>query len=116
MILWNFELLRFIYKYLKDNLKPDIFKKGLLAFDHNTIIGMAQNTYARLKSNLDEVNRINKRTKYGTRRVRIHAVGFPVMLEDRIGRGNTGERFATLMRILCQKNGGTFVGLNSTRR
>jgi hypothetical protein len=65
---------------------------------------------------IDKVNRINKRTKDGTRRVRIHAVGFPVMLEDRIGRGNTGERFATLMRILCQKNGGTFVGLNSTRR
>ena len=65
---------------------------------------------------IDKVSRINKRTKDGTRRVRIHAVGFPVMLEDRIGRGNTGERFATLMRILCQKNGGTFVGLNSTRR
>jgi len=25
-------------------------------------------------------------------------------------------RFATLMRVLCQKNGGTFVGLNTTRR
>ena len=36
--------------------------------------------------------------------------------EDRFGPGNTGERFATLMRILCQKNGGTFVGLNSTSR
>ena len=65
---------------------------------------------------IDEVGRINKRTKDGTQRVRIHAVGFPVMLEDQIGRGNKGERFATLMRILCQKNGGTFVGLNSTRR
>ena len=30
-------------------------------------------------------------------------------------RGNTGERFATLMRILCHRNGGTFVGLNSYR-
>ncbi|MGD9322391.1 MAG: hypothetical protein PVG26_00135 [Desulfobacterales bacterium] len=63
---------------------------------------------------IDEVDRINKATKDGIRRVRIHAVGFPVVLRDRIGRGNTGERFATLMRILCQKNGGTFVGLNST--
>ena len=26
---------------------------------------------------------------------------------------NTGIRFATLMRILSQKNGGTFVGLNT---
>jgi hypothetical protein len=37
------------------------------------------------------------------------------MLRDQVGRGNTGERFATLMRILSQKNGGTFVGLNNTR-
>ena len=64
---------------------------------------------------IDEVDRINRATKDGTRRVRIHAVGFPVMLRDRVGRGNTGERFATLMRILSQKNGGTFVGLNDTR-
>jgi hypothetical protein len=64
---------------------------------------------------VDEVDRINKATRDGTRRVRIHAVGFPVMLKDSVGRGNTGERFATLMRILSQKNGGTFVGLNNTR-
>jgi hypothetical protein len=38
------------------------------------------------------------------------------MLQDRFGPGNTGERFATLMRILCQRNGGTFVGLNTTKR
>jgi len=65
---------------------------------------------------IDQVDRINKAASDGTRRVRIHAVGFPVMLQDRFGPGNTGERFATLMRILCQKNGGTFVGLNSIRR
>ena len=65
---------------------------------------------------IDQVDRINKVASDGTRRVRIHAVGFPVMLQDRFGPGNTGERFATLMRLLCQKNGGTFVGLNSTRR
>ena len=64
---------------------------------------------------IDEVDRVNKATKDGTRRVRIHAVGFPVMLRDMVGRGNTGERFATLMRTLSHKNGGTFVGLNSTR-
>ena len=64
---------------------------------------------------IDEIDRINKPSKDGNRLVRIHAVGFPVMLQDKVGRGNTGERFATLMRILCYKNGGTFVGLNSTR-
>jgi hypothetical protein len=65
---------------------------------------------------IEEVDRINRATKDGTRRVRIHSVGFPVALDPRPGQGNTGERFATLMRILCQKNGGTFVGLNTTRR
>jgi Skp family chaperone for outer membrane proteins len=64
---------------------------------------------------VEEIDRINKPSKSGGRQVRIHAVGFPVMLQDKVGRGNTGERFATLMRILCYKNGGTFVGLNSTR-
>jgi hypothetical protein len=63
---------------------------------------------------IEAVERINKAAKDGRHRVRIHAVGFPVMLQDRVGRGNTGERFATLMRALCHKNGGTFVGLNST--
>ena len=63
---------------------------------------------------IEEIDRINNPSKDGGRQVRIHSVGFPVMLQDKVGRGNTGERFATLMRVLCYKNGGTFVGLNST--
>ena len=68
-----------------------------------------------MQAAIDAIDRINKAGKDGTRRVRIHAVGFPVMLKDQSGAGNTGVRFATLMRVLCQKNGGTFVGLNTTR-
>jgi len=64
---------------------------------------------------INEVDRINKAAIDGSRRVRIHAVGFPVVMEQTNQRGNTGERFATLMRALCQRNGGTFVGLNSAR-
>lgn len=64
---------------------------------------------------INEVDRINRAAIDGSRRVRIHAVGFPVVMEQTNQRGNTGERFATLMRALCQRNDGTFVGLNSTR-
>lgn len=64
---------------------------------------------------VESVDRINRAAEDGSPRVRIHAVGFPVVMDYTGKRGNTGERFATLMRILCQKNGGTFVGLNSTR-
>jgi Skp family chaperone for outer membrane proteins len=64
---------------------------------------------------IDTVRYINKAGRNGTRRVRIHAVGFPVVMTKTTRAGNTGERFATLMRVLCNDNGGTFVGLNSTR-
>jgi len=57
---------------------------------------------------VDTVARINRRDRSGEPLVRIHALGFPL--------GNdvpqyTSIRYATLMRILCARNGGTFVGL-----
>ena len=47
----------------------------------------------------------------GQRRVRIHAIGFPVRPD---APQYTSMRFATLMRILCQRNGGTFVGIDKS--
>jgi hypothetical protein len=64
---------------------------------------------------LGEVDRINRASAAGERRMRIHAVGFPTVIERTRQPGNTGERYASLMRALCYRNGGTFVGLNSTR-
>jgi hypothetical protein len=61
------------------------------------------------------VDRINKKDAQGNRRVRIHAIGFPTMFSQDQWGENTGVRFATLMRVLCQENGGAFVGLNSTQ-
>ncbi len=70
---------------------------------------------SRFQPVIDAIDRINRAGRDGSRRVRIHAVGFPVVMERTDQAGNTGERFATLMRTICQRNGGTFVGLNSTR-
>jgi hypothetical protein len=64
---------------------------------------------------VDEVDRLNRAGSSASRRVRIHAVGFPVVMGFTDKRGNTGQRFAALMRVLCHRNGGTFVGLNSAR-
>jgi hypothetical protein len=69
----------------------------------------------RMEPVIRTVDRINRATQGGSRMVRIHAVGFPTMVEGSRGIGITGARFAALMRVLCQMNGGTFVGLNSTR-
>jgi hypothetical protein len=55
------------------------------------------------------VDSINRPGADGQRPVRINAVGFPLAPDF---PPITGIRFATLMRIICQRNGGAFVGLN----
>ncbi len=62
---------------------------------------------------LEEVAKYNTLDENGNPRVRIHAVGFPVIFSGVGFSEMTGIRFATLMRVLCHKNAGTFVGLNS---
>lgn len=61
------------------------------------------------------VDRLNRPDAKGNRPVRIHAVGFPVQFIRAPGQQTTGIRFATLMRELTFRNGGTFVGLNDFR-
>ncbi len=61
------------------------------------------------------IDRINHADAAGKRRVRIHAVGFPVQFTRQEHLQTTGIRFATLMRELTHRNGGTFVGLNDYR-
>lgn len=59
------------------------------------------------------VDVINRDDGEGERRVRIHGIGFPVRPD---APQYTSIRFATLMRILCAKNGGSFVGLHDPER
>src|SRR5690606_38956373 len=59
-----------------------------------------------------EVDRVNRADAPNGRRVRIHAVAFPVYY-DVLGQLDSAAKFATLMRVLCQRNGGTFVALPS---
>ena len=66
-----------------------------------------------IESVLREVASINRKDRHGNRRVRIHAVGFPIQFSRPGKEQVTGLRFATLMRALCEQNGGTFVGLNA---
>jgi hypothetical protein len=59
------------------------------------------------------VDIINRADEAGTRRVRIHAIAFPLRPD---APQDTSIRFAELMRILCQRNGGTFVRLDESER
>jgi hypothetical protein len=57
---------------------------------------------------LESVADANKPDAAGNRPVRIHAVGFP---EAPGFPPFTSIRFSALMRLMCEQNGGTFVGL-----
>ena len=61
---------------------------------------------------LNAVDRINRPDATGRRRVRIHAIGFP---EAPGMTPFTNIRFSALMRAMCERNDGTFVGLTNTK-
>jgi hypothetical protein len=63
-----------------------------------------------INSVVREVDRRNHSNATGQRLVRIHAVAFPA-LYVLAGDLYSAADFATLMRVLCQRNGGTFVAL-----
>lgn len=63
---------------------------------------------------VDTINSINKAVDQGSRRVRIHAVGFPVLFTQ-AGYDMNVARFAALMRRLAEDNNGSFVGLTGLR-
>ena len=60
---------------------------------------------------VDTVESLNRADSRGQRRVRIHAVGFPVLFAQG-GLPVNSVRFAALMRKLAEDNNGSFVGLN----
>ncbi|HZF27880.1 MAG TPA: VWA domain-containing protein [Gammaproteobacteria bacterium] len=63
-----------------------------------------------INSVVREVDRLNHANDTGGRRVRIHGVAFPTIYTA-TGELYSSTDYATLMRVLCQRNGGTFVAL-----
>jgi hypothetical protein len=65
-----------------------------------------------VKEVIKVVSRMNPKDANGKTKIRIHAVGFPIPPTAPEHFQITSKRFATLMRELTHKNGGTFVALN----
>ena len=64
---------------------------------------------------LTTIDRINVEDENGNRLVRIHGIGFPTIFAGPRRFQQSVYRYATLMREMTQRNGGTFVGLNDFR-
>jgi hypothetical protein len=71
-------------------------------------------SHGSIETVINTVDKLNRADRSGKHRVRIHAIGFPVLLSMGGMSGNV-VRFAALMRKLAENNDGTFVGLNSLR-
>ena len=63
-----------------------------------------------------QVDAVNRAGASGERLVRIHAVGFPFLFRGSNNIPPTAYRFSQLMRVLCERNGGTFVALTDYDR
>jgi hypothetical protein len=93
-----------IKQHAKGNLKISIYVLG------------DEFTGSSVEAVLRAVDYMNSRDASGAKHVRIHAIGFPTLFAQ-AGQSEFPEtttvRFAMLMRAICDRNGGAFVGLNS---
>ncbi|MDI1320913.1 MAG: hypothetical protein PSW75_12080, partial [bacterium] len=60
---------------------------------------------------LKRLDELNPRNKDGKRRVTINAIGFPTAVRMGFSMGNTGVKFANLMREVAYQHGGAFIAL-----
>ena len=67
-----------------------------------------------MESVLRQIDAVNVEDENGDRRVRIHGIGFPYNFTG--SPPTSSQRFAGLMRVLCERNGGTFVALTEVNR
>jgi hypothetical protein len=60
---------------------------------------------------LRRLEELNPRDEQGKRRVVINAIGFPTAVKMGFSMGNTGVKYANLMREVCFQHGGAFIAL-----
>ena len=92
-------------RFLHDKNAPNI-RMGIY------IVGDEFNSSDPASIALDRIDALNPREANGRRAVTISAIGFPTTIRTRASMGNTGLRFANLMRLLTQSHDGSFVALS----
>jgi hypothetical protein len=60
---------------------------------------------------LRRLDELNPKLENGKRRVVINAIGFPTAVKMGFSMGNTGVKYANLMREVCFQHGGAFIAL-----
>ena len=60
---------------------------------------------------LRRLDELNPADENGKRKVVINAVGFPTTIQFQFSMGNTGVKFANLMREITYQHGGAFIAV-----
>ncbi|MBL9199402.1 MAG: hypothetical protein JNL39_02800 [Opitutaceae bacterium] len=95
-----YNAMRFLFDKENPNMKMGIFVFG----DEFNSSDSADQVIRRLEE-------LNPADEEGKRKVTINAVGFPTTIRYQFSMGNTGMRFANLMRTVCYLHGGCFIAL-----
>ncbi len=95
-----YNAMRFLFDKENEKMRMGIFVFG----DEFNSTDSADQVIRRL----DELNPADEN---GNRKVTINAVGFPTTIRYQFSMGNTGMRFANLMRTVCYLHGGCFIAL-----
>ncbi len=95
-----YNAMRFLYDKENPKMKMGIFVFG----DEFNSSDSADVVIRRLEE-------LNPADETGARKVTINAVGFPTTIRYQFSMGNTGLRFANLMRTVCYLHGGAFIAL-----
>jgi len=93
-----YNCLRFLFDKENPDMKMGIYVMG------DEFVEIADPVIKRL----DELNPADEN---GNRKVVINAIGFPTTIRYTFSMGNTGLKFANLMRTVCYQHGGTFIAL-----
>ena len=95
-----YNAMRFLYDKENDKMKMGIF-----------VFGDEFNSSDSADVVIKRLDELNPADDNGNRKVTINAVGFPTTIRYQFSMGNTGIRFANLMRTVCYLHGGAFIAL-----
>lgn len=75
------------------------------------VFGDEFNTGDSAEKVIKQLDELNPADENGNRKVVINAIGFPTTIRYQFSMGNTGMRFANLMRTVTYTHGGAFIAL-----
>ncbi len=95
-----YNAMRFLFDRENPNMRMGIF-----------VFGDEFNAPESADSVIRRLDELNPADDNGVRKVTINAVGFPTTIRYQFSMGNTGLRFANLMRTVTYLHGGAFIAL-----